>query len=417
MTDVDADSVRKDVLAWLDEHWDPELSLMEWREVLVDSGWGKPAWPLPWFGRGLPGSLESTVRDAFHEIGAVGVAPGSGAALVGPTILEHGSDEMKGRLLRPLLTGEHLWCQLFSEPDAGSDLAALTTRAERDGDGWVVNGQKVWNSGAHHAQYGMLLARTNVDVPKHAGITYFALDMDQPGVEVRPLVQMNGYSSFNEVFLENVRVSEADVIGRVGGGWSVAMTTLAHERRPAPKWAPRKQLAHGRCVDEARAETTEALSPYTWYRNRSGRVDLAIPLARELGRTDDPTVRQEIARLLTLEQCVRWTAERARESRALGRAPGPESSLNKLYASTVARTAARVHSLIAGPHATLSGPDAVFRGDIAEILVSVPGISIAGGTDEIQHNIIGERVLGLPKEPEHDRDVTFREALRSRAPQ
>ena len=178
-----------EVRDWLQAHWDPDQSLAEWRDVLVDSGWACPSWPKEWYGRGLPDAAREVVDAEFRRVGAVGPATGSGMGLVAPTLLEHGSDDLKSRYLRPIVTGEHTWCQLFSEPGSGSDLAGLTTRADLDGDEWVVNGQKVWNTSAHHAKYGMLLARTDWSVPKHRGITYLVLRMDQPGVHVRPLRQ------------------------------------------------------------------------------------------------------------------------------------------------------------------------------------------------------------------------------------
>ncbi len=203
---ITAAGIRGEVRTWLAETWDPNLPLVEWRKVLVASGWAIPSWPQRWHGRGLPAWADDVVGDEIRAAGAVGLPLGSGAWLAGPTILEHGPDDLRERLLRPILTGEETWCQLFSEPGAGSDLAGLTTRAELDGDEWVVNGQKVWNTSAHHADFGMLVARTNWDAPKHRGLTYFALPMRQSGVEARPLRQMNDHSSFNEVFITDARI-------------------------------------------------------------------------------------------------------------------------------------------------------------------------------------------------------------------
>jgi alkylation response protein AidB-like acyl-CoA dehydrogenase len=402
------------VRAWLAESWDPDLSLIEWRSRLVDSGWGCPTWPVEWYGKGLAPALGDVVDEELARAGAVGVASGSAMGLAAPTILEHGSDDLKGRLLRPAATGEHTWCQLFSEPGSGSDLAGLTTRAELDGDEWVINGQKVWNTNAHRTEYGMLLARTNWDVPKHRGITYFAIPMRQPGVEVRPLRQMNGYASFNEVFFDDARVPAANVVGEVGSGWAAALTTLAHERRlNLNRGAPAFGTPAGRAVKEAQEEADRYYEPYKWYPQRSGRSDLLIEHARTRGRSADPAVRQGIARVLAMARAAQWTAERAKAARQMGRAPGPEGSLGKLGSSNIARAAAEVHSLIAGAGALVGGDPGTLDATIAEILVSVPGVSIAGGTDEIQRNIIGERVLGLPKEPQVDRDLPFRDVPRN----
>ena len=402
--------VRTEVRAWLDEHWDPERPLLEWRRMLADSGWGCPTWPREFYGRGLSNADAAVVGEEFARVGAVGPAAGSAMALAAPTILEHGSEELKQRLLGPMVTGEHKWCQLFSEPGNGSDLAGLTTRAVRDGDEWIINGQKVWNTGAVKAAYGMLLARTDWDLPKHKGITYFALPMQQPGVEVRPLRQMNRHASFNEVFMTDARVPHANVIGHPGDGWRVALTTLSHERGlPTARLAAVPSDQGGRTAREAAAEAADYAKTYVWYPQRAGRPDLVVPRAQETGTASDPLVRQSVAAAVALERTARWNVARAQAARKQGRPPGPEGSLAKLSASNIARSGARVHAQMTGAHALLTGPDSPAEGVIAEIIVSVPAQSIAGGTDEIQHNIIGERVLGLPKEPSVDADIPFRE--------
>ena len=412
MTDVA--QVREELRRWIEAEWDPELSLVEWRARLADAGWACPTWPREWCGRSLPAAFAEIVADELASAGVPGAPDGVGMHLAAPTMLEHGSVDLKRRLLRPTVTGELIWCQLFSEPGAGSDLAGLTTRAERDGDDWIVTGQKVWNTGAAHAAFGLLLARTDWDVPKHRGITYFAIPMQQPGIEVRPLRQMNGHASFNEVFLDNARVPASNVIGAVNDGWKVALSTLAHERRLAPS----RRIASGRRITgrawrEAIAERVAVSEPHKWYPQRAGRTDLVIERAAAAGKATDPVVRQEIVKLVALAWSAKWTAQRAAAARALGRPPGPEGSLGKLASSNIARAAARVHALIAGPSGMLAGSDSPLDGIIAEILLSVPAISIAGGTDEIQHNIIAERILGLPREPETDRDVPFRSVPRN----
>jgi alkylation response protein AidB-like acyl-CoA dehydrogenase len=406
------EAVREAARSWIAEHWDPELELLEWRRLLLASGWAVPSWPARWHGLGLPAWSERVVSDELAAAGAVGLPVGGGTSLAAPTILEHGPDDVRERFLEKIVTGEETWCQLFSEPGAGSDLAGLTTRAELDGDHWVVNGQKVWNTSAHHADYGMLVARTNWDVPKHRGLTYFALPMNQPGVEVRPLRQMNFHSSFNEVFLTDAIIPKDHVIGEVGSGWAVALTTLSYERRFASMGRPRLS-GSGRAVEQARHEADEYYQTYSWYPQRAGRVDLAIPHAQQAGRNADPVVRQELARLISMQRVSQWTANRAAAARALGRPPGAEGSIGKLALSALARQAAKVHALIAGAQGMLSGPESPYEGTIAEVLISVPAQSIAGGTDEIQHNILGERILGLPREPAADVDVPFRDVRRN----
>jgi alkylation response protein AidB-like acyl-CoA dehydrogenase len=402
-------SVRADVRAWVAAQWDPALSLRAWRELLLDAGWAVPSWPERWYGKGMPAWADEVVRREIRAGGAVATVP---AGLAGPTILEQGPDSVRERFLRPLLTGEEVWCQLFSEPSAGSDLAGLTTTAVADGDEWVVNGQKVWNTSAHHADLGMLLARTDWDVPKHQGITYFVLPMRQPGVEVRPLRQMNYRASFNEVFLTDARVPRDWVVGAVNQGWTAALATLAHERRWGAIGIDIDTTPRGRAHDEARAEAAEAAKVYAWYPQRAGRADLVLDHARAAGVTGDPRVRQEVAKLVAMNRVSQWTAERAKARRRLGRPPGAEGSIGKLALSNVARQAAAVHGAIGGAHALLAGndPDAPLDGLLAEILISVPAQSIAGGTDEIQRNILGERVLGLAREPDPAKNLPYREA-------
>jgi alkylation response protein AidB-like acyl-CoA dehydrogenase len=413
MSEATEAGIRSEVRAWLEANWNPEAGLVEWRNKLIDAGWGAPSWPKEWYGRGLPPALAAVVEQEIRRIGAVGVAASGPRNLAVVTILAHGSDHQKRKFLRRILTGEDGWCQLFSEPGSGSDLAGAMTRADLKDGQWIVNGQKLWTTSAHHADWGLLLARTDWEVPKHKGLSYFLIDMHQPGVQVQPLKQMNGHASFNQVFFTDAVVPAEHLVGELGGGWAVATTTLMHERRGFDPGArgggPTAAERTGPIYDEERAEAATAMEPYKWYPQRTGRVDLVLERARETGRIDDPVVRQEIAKLLILSKSVEWTARRARAALVEGRAPGPEGSLGKLAASNVARAAARVHTLISGADAMLSGDDGAHHGVIAEVLVSTPAISIAGGTDEIQKNIISERVLGMPKDASNADGRPFRE--------
>jgi alkylation response protein AidB-like acyl-CoA dehydrogenase len=431
---ADPAAVLAELRDWIGANWDPELGLAAWRQRLADSGWACPDWPADCCGRDLPAAVAAQVAAALAAARIPGPPEGVGVVLAAPVIIEHGSEDLKRRLVRPTVTAELMWCQLFSEPGAGSDLAGLSTRAEPDGaGGWLVTGQKVWSTGAATADFGLLLARTDLSVPKHQGITAFALPMRQPGIQVRPLRQMNGHASFNEVFLDGARVPAGTVIGRPGSGWRVARATLARERRlatsvvrpaqgaasglsgaPGAAEAPGAlgaagDAAAGLAWREAIAERVAAAEPHKWYPQRAGRADLVTERARAEGRAADPLVRQEIARLTELAWSARWTAARAAAARAAGQAPGPEGSLGKLASSRIARQAARVHALIAGPSAMLTGAGSPLDGVIAEITLSVPAISIAGGTDEIQRTIIAERILGLPREPDTARDLPFRD--------
>jgi alkylation response protein AidB-like acyl-CoA dehydrogenase len=405
--------IKAELAGWVAQHWNPDMPLREWRELLADAGWAAPSWPRRWYGRGWPAWTDDLVAAELIALGAVGAPVGLGMMLAGPTLLAHGSDELNERLIRPMLTGEQTWCQLFSEPGAGSDLAGLSTSAARDGDEWVISGQKVWNTSAQHADMGMLVARSDSQVPKHRGLTYFALPMKQPGVEVRPLRQMNFHSSFNEVFLTGARIPDRNVVGQVGDGWAVALTTLSYERKFGNIRPPAYDPGPGRALDEARAESAEHFAVYSWYPQRAGRADLVIAHARAAGVAGDPVIRQAIARLMTLQRVSGWTADRARAARARGARPGAEGSVGKLALSNVAREAARVHAMIAGAAGLLTGPDSAMGGVIAEVLMSVPAQSIAGGTDEIQKNILAEKVLGLPAEIRVDKDIPFSQ-IRSR---
>jgi len=394
------------VSAWIDEWWNPDLSLREWREILVDGGWATPQWPQAYFGRGFNQSQAAVVSKVFHQAGVVPVAQSGPRRLAAETILAMGSADQKQRYLRPILTGEHAWCQLFSEPGSGSDLAGLSTKAEFVNDHWVINGQKVWNTSAHHADFGILVARTDFDLPKHQGISYFLIDMRQPGVEVRQLKQMNGHASFNEVFLTDAIVAANDLVGGEGNGWDVAKTTLSYERRMGGvtrSFVEAQTPRQGRVYEEYAEEVRIANEPYTWYPQRQGRVDLALPQAQATGAIKDPVVRQELARLISMSKGAALASAAAEATRRSGSNElVPAGSIGKLAASVIARQASHVHTLIAGAEAMRSGVNSAAEGMIAEVLVSVPAISIAGGTDEIQRNIIAERVLGMPSEVRSD---------------
>lgn len=415
MTEATEESVRAEVSEWLKANWNPTFGLVEWRTKLIESGWGAPHYPKEWYGRGLPVKFNEIVDDEFSKIGAVTVCRAGIRTLAAATILDHGSDLHKEKFLRRILTGEDTWCQLFSEPGSGSDMAAATTRAELKGNKWVINGQKVWTTSAHKADWGLLLARTDWDQPKHKGLSYFLLNMRQPGVNVQPLRQMNFHASFNQVFITDAEVEPELQMGKNGEGWKIATTTLMHERRGAGAlrtWAVASNR-EGRIYAEEKAEIATTMEPYKWYPQRAGRVDLIMQQAKATGKINDPVVRQEIAKLLIMSKSAEWTAFRARAAQQLGRPQGPEGSLGKLIGSHVARSAARVHTMIDGANALLTGSDGTLDGVIAEVLISTPATSIAGGTDEIQRNIISERILQMPRDDSSDAKKPFRDVPRN----
>ena len=411
-----AENARTDVEAWLDEHWDPAATLAEWWDRLARSGYAAPTLPTDAWGKGWPRSLAAVVTEVMRERAVVGPPAGLGYLLAAPTVAAHGTDEQKETLLLRILNGQDAWCQLFSEPGAGSDLAGLQCRAERDGDEWLITGQKVWTSTAQLCNLGMLIARTDPDLPKHKGITYFAFRMDQPGVETRPLREMTGRAMFNEVFIDGARVHDRDIIGGRGNGWAVANTTLAAERAGLGSGG---SGAAGNAFPGPLAGALDRPVGDFVGQVRTGGAGSAvggdaagayIRLATELGRAADPVVRQGLAQLYTLTRLGRWGAMRAKAG--VGRTGG-EGNIAKLMMSDILRLQREVGNRIIGPDGMITGADTKSGGMVQELTLFSPGPSIYGGTDQIQKNILGERVLGLPKEPGPPKDTPFRELLKN----
>ena len=428
MTTVDSEieSVRAEARAWFEENWDPDLTLGEWWERLGTSGWGFPSWPANACGRGLSSDAARVVNEERSRIGAYGPPSGIGPMMAGPTIAEHGTPDQIQRFLPNMVSGKEIWCQFFSEPGSGSDLASLQTRAVRDGDEWIVNGQKVWTSGAQHSRWGILIARTNPDVPKHEGVTYFVIDVDQPGVEVRPLKEMTGGATFNEVFFTDARVPHENVLGDVDRGWSVAVTTLSHERTSLGAGSMTGMFSGGSMLGIGGGEGGAMALPSLETRvgdlvTASSGGDLAAMatggarmiamLPMMFGKQGDALVRQEIARLYSLLEISRFTGLRSKAAAERGAKPGPEASTGKLLASHLMRMMRDTMLRLEGPSGMLMAPDAPMNGMAQWLALFSPAISIAGGTDEIQRNIIGERVLGLPSEPRADKELPFRDLL------
>jgi alkylation response protein AidB-like acyl-CoA dehydrogenase len=348
----------------------------EWQRIVFDGGWAGITWPVEAGGRGGPGwqqrifNEEQSHYDVATGVFAVGIA------MAGPTIAAWGTPEQQERFLPAMLRGDDVWCQLFSEPGAGSDLAGLRTRAERDGDEWTVNGQKVWTSGAHYSDWGLLLARSDPDAPKHKGITAFLLDMRTPGIDVRPLRQITGASHFNEVFLTDVRIPDAMRLGPAGGGWRAANTMLSNERA---------MIGGG---------------------GRVGFRDL-VALARRCGVTEDPVLRQDLARSYTRTQLIKWLGLRARSRKDGGL--GPEASVLKLAASRRLEHDGNLVMELQGAQSMLYDDDALQHGYWQQQFLGQWSSRIGGGTEQIQRNVIGERVLGLPSEPRPAKDTPFRD--------
>jgi alkylation response protein AidB-like acyl-CoA dehydrogenase len=414
----DADDLAAEVKTWVDANWDLTITVREWWCRLADAGYAFPWLPMGLGGLGASRREAEVVTGVLAQHNVIGPPTGGVASrLAMPTILEHGDSSQITSLVRDITYGEAAWCQLFSEPGSGSDLASVGTTATRDGEEWVVNGQKVWNSSADVADLGMLIARTDADQPKHRGITYFVIDMHQPGIEVRPLRQMNGSASFCEVFLTDARVQSDRILGEVDGGWTVAQTTLRHERNSvAGGGAVGLTYAHSgskgdldRTVADVMARHQEGTSPRQ-NQIRSGAVPakVMIALAQDYGVGQDPVVRQALARYLSQIRINGWMMRRI--AAAGGVLTGADGSIAKLATSRICQDSRDLSYRIVGAHGLLRGPESPLDGDLQIVNLGSPGTRIGGGTDEIQLNVLGERALGLPRE-RPDREMPYRNLL------
>ncbi len=383
----DDDAFREEARAWLAAHAPAMRARLDaasddrdrfdafraWQRTLFDGGWAGLTWPVEHGGRRATPAQAAVFAEEQARHGVSTGFVGTTVGMVGPVLMMHGSDEQRARFLRPLLSGEETWCQLFSEPGAGSDLANLSTRAVDAGEEFVVDGQKVWTSNAHLCDFAILLARTSVDAPKHRGITFFVLDMHSAGIDVRPLRQITGAAHFNEVFLTEVRVPRANVVGGVGEGWMVARTVLAHEA---------SMIGGG----------------------SSAGADALVALACALGRSGEPLVRQELARAFTADQVLRYMKGRVQASVRGGRRPGIDGSVLKVLWSEARRDRGALGVALLGAAGALHDEWPT------HLLESFSG-TIGGGTNEVHRTMIAERVLGLPHEPRVDKDVPYRELV------
>ena len=348
----------------------------EWRHKLQEAGWAAITWPEEYGGRGgnaIQAAIFAEEEAAFDTpLGWTAVSIG----MMGPTLIAHGTQAQKARHLPPILRGDERWCQLFSEPGAGSDLAGLRTRADRTADGWLVNGQKVWTTGARVSEFGALIARTDGSKPKHRGLSFFIVDMSAPGIEIRPLRQMDGAAHFNEVYLTDVLLPADAVVGEVNDGWRVANTMLFNERG----------VVGGRVLSD---------------------FDLIVELARLRKRSADPVVRQEIAKVYAREQILRLLGYEARTALSQGGAAPVIASVSKLLMGINERDLTRFALDLLGPDGMIADPDGYRAGEWQQRFLASPTPRIAGGSDEIQKNILGERYLGLPPDYRPDKNVAF----------
>jgi alkylation response protein AidB-like acyl-CoA dehydrogenase len=378
------DDTGSDVLA---ERTSPEIvkHAQSWQKKKADAGWACLTWPKEYGGRDAS-SIQSVIWGQ-EESKFKTAAPifGIGLGMCGPTILTHGTEEQKQRWIPKMITGEEIWCQLFSEPAAGSDLAGLRSTAVKDGDDWIVNGQKIWTTGAHFCDWGILVVRSDPHAAKHAGLTYFVVDMHSPGIEIRPITQINGGTGFNEVFFTDVRIPDANRLSEVGNGWAVAITTLMNER---------SSIGSG---------------------STGGGVSDLLALAEKLEidgspAIEDSGVREQIADFYTRSKGLQYTGLRSLSALSQGKTPGPEASMGKLVGAFLAQEVAAFGMELAGSAAGTH--DAEFTPAAAEWqdrYLGIPGLRIAGGTDEVLRNIIAERVLGLPPEARADKGIPFKD--------
>ncbi len=408
---TDPGALRAEVEAFCDRNWDLDLTVQQWWRLLAGAGYSHPMLPESAGGLGYGMDQAALVSLVLAERGVLGPPGGLGRMLAAPTIAIHGTPEQVERYVPEILDGRVGWCQLFSEPNAGSDLASLQCRAERDGDEWVITGQKVWTSGGQVSDMGMLLARTDPDQPKHAGISWFAFAMDQPGVEVRPLTEMTGRALFNEVFIDEARVADSALMGGLNNGWRVGNTTLMVERAslgsagrkppeliPGPKGGVLDDRV-GDFVDRTGAATMSGVPPLG--------VDMwwwLVDMARKNGSIASKVLRDDLMRLYGLIEINRLSIQRAKAGSSSGAAP----NIAKLTMSELNRSFRDIGMRVVGPDGMLMGDsDSQSGGHIAEVALFSPAPSIYGGTDQVQRNIIGERVLGLPREPGPARDTPF----------
>ncbi|WP_425826852.1 acyl-CoA dehydrogenase family protein [Streptomyces fractus] len=395
------DEAREAARSWLAGHWNGSEDAA-WRDAVVNSGWAAPTWPQGSYGLGLSGEAARAAQEEFRAAGAPGGFLDQSSfhadpwlRLLGNPVLAFGSQELKDHFLPMLLKGEvGQGCLLYSEPGAGSDLASVQTRAELEGDEYVVTGQKIWTTGGHEAKYGLLLARTDWDVPKHAGLSFFVIDMKQPGIEVRPIRQITGDAEFNEVFLTDARVPASWMIGEPGQGWKALQIALAAER------SGMGSMSSSQSGTPIKAGLREA-------------ADDLVAAARRAGRLDDPQVRQEIVKIMSWRLTNTWTGQRA--AAEIRRGPSSLASLGKLAMSRVLHAGADFAYRMQGEESLVYDYDNPLDHPVDRDLMFAFINSIGGGSDQIQRNIISERVLGLPKGDAPDKDVPFRDVRKGAA--
>lgn len=413
MSDISIQAIEAEVGAWIDANWDLEMSVGQWWDLVFEARYAHPMLAEHAYGRSWNRPQAMAVGRMFATRNVLGPPPGLGYMLAAPTIAEHGTQEQIDRYIPQILSGREAWCQLFSEPGAGSDLAGMAAKAERDGDEWHITGQKVWTSQGQSADLGMLVARTDPDQPKHRGLTYFALPMAQSGVDIRPLKEMTGHAFFNEVFMDNAVTTDAAMIGDRGDGWRVANTTLMHERASIGSGGHGAAAAFpGSIANQFDKPVSEFVSRSTKSKSSlrampgvgMANFDSYTEMARKMGVEHDPIVRQKLMGLYSRITLNRLNTLRGKEKK---QRTGGEANIAKLHNSALHHQFREVGLAISGADGMLTAEASTVNPHVAIMTLFSPAPSIYGGTNEIQKNIIGERVLGLPKEPGPDKNTPF----------
>lgn len=397
---------------WIEENWNDSLTLRQWWQLMNDARLSFPRWPSAWFGQDATKEDQNEIARAFADAAVIGAPSGLGVLMGAPVTMTFGTEEQKQRWLPSLATGVEGWCQLFSEPGAGSDLASVTCRAERDGDEWVINGQKVWTSGALHSTRGMLVARNDFDQPKHKGLTYFIIDLEQPGVEIRPIKQMNGAAHFNEVFFSDARVSDTDRVSDINNGWAVTAATLGFERSGLSEGAfGGVRVPAGKQAGFLDRPVGELLEYVKASRSHPDEYGGLLSTLRTIPVTAgiNEIHRQKMVSLYTNERIAEMTHERIASTMKKGESPGAEASTMKLHWTNGLRISRDLGMELLGAEGMLTGDDLPVEGKVQHFFLSMPSASIAGGSDEVQRNIIGEKSLGLPKDAQTDPKTPFKD--------
>lgn len=399
---------------WITSHWDESITLREWWQRMSDAALAFPRWPKEWFGRDASQREFNDILRAFGDADVLSGPTGLGVLMGAPVTMTYGTQEQKEKWLPALATGTEGWCQLFSEPGAGSDLASASCRAERDGDEWIINGQKIWTSGALHSSRGMLVARTDFDQPKHKGLTYFIIDLEQPGVDIRPIKQMNGMSHFNEVFFTDARVHDSDRISDVNNGWAITTATLGFERSGLSEGTGGgTRIAAGMQAGNLDRPVGELLRRAKSSKSYPDEYGGLFHNLTTLTSSPTPAQQKQLLDLAANEKIAEMTRLRITAAAKSGKPVDAVGSTMKLHWTNGLRISRDLGMGLLGANGMITSDDQPLEGTVQHFFLSMPSASIAGGSDEVQRNIIAERALGLPKDVQPDPSTPFKDIPRN----